>query len=210
MEPSSEATGAAGLRQATTAPRPLSVPGAADERDLVERARRGDHDAFARLVDRRLASTFRTVAAILGDEADVRDASQAIFVRTWRNLPSLRDADRFDAWFGRIVINVCRSSMRARQRRDIREISVGRLPDGGEMLATSSAGPDDATADLDRLERAFDRLPAADRVLLWLHHHEDRSLTEIGDRLGIAPKTVKSRLFSARRALEHALRMEDR
>ena len=72
----------------------------AGEAVLVERARRGDHDAFADLVDRRLAATFRTALAILGNEADARDATQEIFLRTWRNLPELREPDRFGAWFG--------------------------------------------------------------------------------------------------------------
>jgi RNA polymerase sigma-70 factor (ECF subfamily) len=71
-------------------------------------------------------------------------------------------------------------------------------------LATTS------TAQLDRLERALDRLSAADRTVLWLHHYEDLSLVDIGQRLGVAPKTVKSRLFTARRALERALQVEDR
>ena len=61
----------------------------------MERARRGDHDAFAALVDRRLAATFRTAMAILGNEADARDATQEIFLRAWRNLPELREPDRF-------------------------------------------------------------------------------------------------------------------
>ena len=182
----------------------------AGETALVERARRGDRDAFAGLVDGRLAATFRTALAILGDESDARDATQDIFLRVWRNLPELREPDRFGAWFGRIVVNTCRSSIRGRRRRIVREISVGALPGEGDLLESRESPHDDRTADLDILERALNRLPVADRTLLALHHFEHLSLGEIAERLAMPTKTVKSRLFSARRSLERALAVERR
>ena len=177
---------------------------------LVERARRGDREAFADLVDGRLAATFRTAMAILGNESDARDATQEIFLRAWRNLPELREPDRFSAWFGRIVVNTCRTAIRGRRRRIVREISVGALPGEGEQLASRANPHDDRTADLDLVERALDRLSLADRTLLALHHLEHLPLGDIGDRLGVPGKTVKSRLFSARRSLERALEVERR
>ena len=69
---------------------------------------------------------------------------------------------------------------------------------------------EDRTADLDRLERALERISAAERTVLWLHHYEGLSLADIGTRLGVRPGTVKSRLFTARRALERELQVEDR
>ena len=177
---------------------------------LVERARRGDREAFADLVDGRLAATFRTSMAILGNESDARDATQDIFLRVWRSLPELREADRFSAWFGRIVVNTCRTAIRGRRRRIVREISVGALPGEGEQLASRANPYEDRTADLDVLERALDRLSLADRTLLALHHFERLSLGEIGERLGVPGNTVKSRLFTARRSLERALEVERR
>ncbi len=180
------------------------------ETDLVTRARRGDQVAFAALVDGRLGSTFRTALAILGNESDARDATQEIFLRAWRNLPELREPDRFGAWFGRIVVNTCRTAVRGRRRRIVREISVEALPEEGAQLASGSSPHDGRTADLDVLERALDRLSVADRTLLALHHYEHLSLDDIGVRLGVPAKTVKSRLFSARRSLERALEVERR
>jgi len=180
------------------------------EESLVLRARAGDHSAFEALVDTRLEPTFRTALAILGNEADARDATQDIFVRAWRNLPELRDVDRFPAWFGRIVVNTCRSATRQRGRRHIREIQVASLPDGGENLATPGAGHDSETANLDVLERALQRISSSDRTLLALHHHEHLPLEAIGTLLGVPARTVKSRLFSARRSLERALEVEAR
>ncbi|MEO6349840.1 MAG: sigma-70 family RNA polymerase sigma factor [Candidatus Limnocylindrales bacterium] len=182
---------------------------AATERTLVERARRGDHDAFTALVDARLAPTFRTVMAILGNESDARDVTQQVFVRAWTNLPGLKDPDRFAAWFGRILTNTCRSSMRGRRRRLVGEIPVSFLDEGGQLILGTSVGHEDRIAALDTLGRAINRLSVADRTILALHHHDDLSLAEVGEQLGIAPKTVKSRLFTARRALERALSAEE-
>ena len=183
---------------------------ATSESSLVDRARRGDHDAFAEIVALRFPQTFRTVLAILGNEADARDTTQAIFVQAWRSLPQLRDPALFPAWFGRIVVNTARTSMRGRRRRVVREIPVSVLPEEGGAIAAPDAGHEDRTAELDRIGRALDRLPPAERTVLWLHYYEDLPLADIGDRMGVPVGTVKSRLFTARRSLDRALRVEDR
>jgi RNA polymerase sigma-70 factor (ECF subfamily) len=180
------------------------------ETELVRRARRGDHEAFRDLVDAKLSSTFRTAMAILGNEADARDATQVAFVKAWTNLPRLREPDHFGAWFGRIVVNTCRSSMRGRRQRTVREVAVSALADGGETLPARTGWREEHSADLDALERAFGRLTSDERVVLWLHHHEDQSLAEMSDVLAVPVTTVKSRLFTARRALQHALEVETR
>ena len=177
---------------------------------LVQRARAGDHDAFGELVDLRLNATFRSVMAILGNESDARDVTQTIFVQAWTNLPSLREPALFPAWFGRIVVNSARTALRGRRRRSVREIQASGLPDDGAAMAPEQPRYEDRTADLDRLERALERLSAAERTVLWLHHYEGLSLADIGTRLGVRPGTVKSRLFTARRALERELQVEDR
>ena len=148
--------------------------------------------------------------AILGNEADARDATQEAFLRAWRDLPGLRDPDRFDGWFGRILVNACRSAVRGRRRRAVREIPVGAMPDGGEGFDPPAPAQDTRTADADVLDRALDRLSVAQRTLLALHHFDNLPLEAIGLQIGVPAKTVKSRLFSARRALERALEVERR
>lgn len=180
------------------------------ERGLVELARNGDQDAFAALVDGRLPSTFRIVMAILGNESDARDTTQTIFVRAWSGLPGLADPDRFAAWFGRIVVNTCRTSIRTRRRHIVREIPMSGLDDGGESLASRSGDHEADNASADRLERAIQRLTIEERTILALHHLNGLSLAELGEYLGVPSKTVKSRLFTARRALERSLGTEDR
>lgn len=99
----------------------------AREADLVVGARSGDRDACNVLMDERIEPAFRTAMAILGHEADARDAIQEVFVKAWSQLLSLRDVERFDAWFGRILVNTCRSALRRRYRSQVREIPAGAL-----------------------------------------------------------------------------------
>lgn len=182
----------------------------AGEAHLVDRARRGDREAFESLVDIRLGSAFGMAMAILGNEADARDATQDAFVRVWRDLPSLRNADRFDQWFGRILVNTCRTAVRGRGRRWVREVAVTAMPGAGVGF-DPAAEPQDLRSNADEMVgRALDRLTVAERTLLVLHYFEELSLAEIGERTGLPAKTVKSRLFSARRALERVLQAERR
>src|SRR5262245_39699434 len=119
----------------------LGADGAARsmERALVDRARAADHEAFEALVRRRADTAYRTAFAILRNEADARDATQDAFLRAWRELRSLRDPDRFDAWFGRILVNTCRNAMRGRARRVVREIPVDPAEDIGERAHVDPA-----------------------------------------------------------------------
>jgi RNA polymerase sigma-70 factor (ECF subfamily) len=177
---------------------------------VLARAMAGDREAFATLVDEQLEPTFRRALAILGNEADARDATQDIFVRAWRSLGQLRDSNHFEAWFGRIVVNTCRSAARGRQRRGVHEIQVAALPDSGENLPTRGVAHDVQSVAIDATERALDRIAPGERVLLALHYHEHLPLEQIGVLLGLPARTVKSRLFSARRSLARALEVEGR
>ena len=117
--------------------------GRVTESRLVERARAGDHDAFALLVDARVEPTFRTAMAILGNEADARDATQEIFLRAWTHMPELRDPAMFPAWLGRIVVNTCRSAIRGRKRRQVHEIPAGAFLVDGEWIGPAAGTYDD-------------------------------------------------------------------
>jgi RNA polymerase sigma-70 factor, ECF subfamily len=177
------------------------------ERELVEAARRGDRAAYDVLVRRKVESVYRTARAILGNEADAQDATQEAFVAAWRHLPRLRDVDRFEAWFGRIVVNACRQSLR--HRSVVREIAIPDDP-GERHFQGRRATADPGTTVIDALsfDRAFDRLPIDDRAILTLHHADGRGLDEVASILGIPTGTVKSRLLRARRALERSLDRE--
>lgn len=164
----------------------------------VQAAVDGDESAFEALVTDRLPRTYRMALAILGSEADARDAVQEAWVSAWQHLGSLRDPSRFDAWLDQILVNTCRSSLRKRGR--VREIALDESFD----IQAPHPGPDDIT-EREALKRAFDRLSIEQRTLLVLHHLERRPLAAIAEVLGIPEGTAKSRLHTARAALERTL-----
>jgi RNA polymerase sigma-70 factor (ECF subfamily) len=164
---------------------------------LVERARRGDHDAFASLVEQRLERIFRTASAILRNEADARDVTQETLVSAWTNLPRLREASRFDAWLHRALVNRCRDALRRRGR--VREIQI-------ESLDATVGERDRGDADVAAVNAALDRLSVAQREILVLHHLDGLPVADIAHQLGVPVGTAKWRLHAARTALERALR----
>ena len=175
---------------------------------LVERARDGDRHAFDRLVAARLPQTYRLAKAITGHPGDAEDVTQEAFLQAWRNLPRLRDAARFDAWFGRILVNEARMALRRRGR--VMTVSVDAI-DVREDGASSGHVPAaldpsiDAIAHGDALQRAIDRLSVDQRTILALHHLEERPVAEIAAVFGIPVGTAKWRLHEARAALQRAM-----
>lgn len=197
----------AGVSAAPSIRRAIAQPDATPAA-LVELAQAGDRAAFEALVERHLDREYRRARAILGNDADARDATQEAFVHAWRELPRLRQPERFDAWLTSIVVNGCRQSLRGRRRRSVREIAASDLGDGYTTVAAADDPPDDQAASADALARAFEGLSAGERAILVLHHLEHRPLAEISTTLAIPVGTAKSRLSAARRALGRALEVE--
>ena len=171
---------------------------------LVDRARQGDRDAFALLIVPRADRLLRTARAILANEAEAHDAVQNALVSSWVNLPRLRNAERFDAWINRVLRNECHEALRRRRRR--REIDLSDIAGGaGPSVATPDSGVSLETASV---KAAFGRLSVDHRTILLLHHLHGLPLDDVARQLGIPVGTAKSRLHSARRALERALEAE--
>jgi RNA polymerase sigma-70 factor, ECF subfamily len=173
------------------------------DRDLVEAAQRGDQSAFVDLVRLRGDRLFAIAQRILRDVDRAEDALQDALVIAWRDLPSLRDPDRFDAWVHRLLTNVC-ISQAARERRRVTQLRL--------MPQDQAAPPDDllSVADRDQLDRGFRRLTPNERAIIVLHHFVGYPLSEIAEMLGIPPGTVRSRLHHAHRAMRAALEAEAR
>lgn len=184
-----------------------TIPGVDAELLLVERARDGDRHAFDRLVATRLPQTYRLAKAITGDVGDAEDVTQEAFLQAWRNLPRLREPARFDAWFGRILVNEARMALRRRDR--VMTVPVDAIDvhdDSRREYVPSALDPSiDAVADSDALQRAIDRITVEQRTILALHHLEERPVAEIAALLGIPAGTAKWRLHEARAALERAM-----
>ncbi len=178
------------------------------DRALVERAASGDREAYDALLQPRLDALYHTALAILRHEADARDAVQDTCVHAWRHLRSLREPERFDAWAGRILLNACRGRLRSRRRVQVREIEMPAHGTGVEDRPATDPPVAQRVADVDAVRRAFLRLRPEERVLLGLHHAEQRPIEEISRLLGVPIGTVKWRLHAARQALAKALERE--
>jgi RNA polymerase sigma-70 factor (ECF subfamily) len=171
---------------------------AVDQRELVERAGRGDHDAFAVLAGASVARLEAMARLILRDGALAQDAVQDAMIRAWRNLPGLRDPDRFDAWLQRLTVNACLDTARRRRRRPIEvEITDFNPPTSGD-----SAG---LVADRDQLERGFRRLSVDQRAVLVLHYYLGMPVPAVAETIGVPLGTAQSRLHRALEAMRAAL-----
>jgi RNA polymerase sigma-70 factor (ECF subfamily) len=173
------------------------------ELDLVEQARRGDREAFAILARTRGDRLFGIARRILRDVDLAEDAVQQALVIAWRELPRLRDPDRFDAWLQRTLVHACYAEAR-RKRTWTSNIRV--LPIEGP------AGADEVASliDRDEIERGFRRLPPEQRAVLVLHHYLGLELAEIAELLGIPNGTARSRLHYAHRAMRAVLEADAR
>ena len=168
-----------------------------DQRALVERARRGDHDAFARLVDPSLARLDAAARLILRDPELARDAVQDGLIRAWRDLPGLRDPDRFDAWLRRLTVNACLDLARSRRRRPI-EVEITPLD------APTHPDPSGALADRELVDGALQGLDPGHRAVVALHYLLGMPLPEVAASLGIPLGTAKSRLHYAISAMRRS------
>lgn len=165
-----------------------------DQRRLVGQAREGDHDAFAVLLGACVARLDAVARLILRDTELARDAVQEAAIRAWRDLPGLRDPDRFDAWIHRVVVRACLDAARKRRRR-VTEV---------ELLALDGPSTPDVSADVadrDLLDRALRRLEPEARAAIVLHYYAGMSVPDVAACLGIPLGTAKSRLSRALAAL---------
>ena len=171
--------------------------------ELVARAQRGDREAYT-LIAVEIADRFLRVARrILRDVDLAEDATQQAIVETWRNLPRLRDPERFDAWSYRLLVRACYAEAR-NQRRWTPNL---RLLPSDEPVVADGLG---TVVARDQLERAFRRLPVEHRTVIVLRHYLDLPVDRIAAALDIPVGTVHSRLHYAMRGLRAALDAEDR
>jgi len=189
------------VTSATECVAPLPEP-TVTQRDLVERARRGDHDAFAELVGAAITRLDAVARLILRDRELARDAVQEALVRAWRDLPGLRDPDRFDAWLHRLTVHACLDLTRRRRRRvsevELEPILDIGLPDETDLMALR-----------DQLDRALARLEPELRAVVVLRFWLDLPVPEAADALGIPLGTAKSRLHRAISALRQTVDIDE-
>lgn len=174
-----------------------------DQRELVQQAQRGDHDAFAVLARGLIAQLGRAARLILRDPELARDAVQESLIRAWRDLPGLRDPDRFDAWVHRLNVRACiRLASRERRRAVEVELPVTDLGQPGDL--------EHLVATRDSLDRALRRLDPERRALVVLHSYVGMALPEVAAALGMPLGTAKSRLHRSLRDMRLTLESSPR
>ena len=156
--------------------------------DVGRRVSEHDEAEFARLIDGRLERSYRLARLILRNDADAEDAVQDSVVAAWRQWRQLREPARFDAWFGRILLNRCRDRLRRAERTHNVDLSPS--------LAAGSGDFAQADRRMD-MAAAFERLNADQRIAVVLRYWADLTVDDIGQRLGVPPGTIKSRLHHA-------------
>jgi len=170
--------------------------------DLVERARRGDREAFGQLAAGEVDRLHAIARLVLRDQDLAEDAVQEALVRCWRQLPKLRDAERFDGWLYRILMRATADEYGRRRRYEGAVQSI-------RMEPAMSDGAGDL-ANRDELERGFRHLSIGHRAIVVLHHYVGLPLPEVAAVLGIPPGTAKSRHHYAMSALRAALEADAR
>jgi RNA polymerase sigma factor (sigma-70 family) len=165
------------------------------ESELVARARRGDHAAYARLVAEHQDIAFRAAYLVTGGAAEAEDAAQEGFVKAFRALGRFREGAPFRPWLLTIVTNEARNRRRAAGRRENLALRV----EASQPVSTARSAEDEALARLDRDEllRAVERLRPPDREILSYRYLLDLDEAETALALGCARGTVKSRLSRA-------------
>ncbi len=172
---------------------------------VIDRAKRGDKEAFTTLVlhfgDRLYSVAYR----ILRDTGRAEDAVQQAFLTAWQQLRHLRDDDRLEAWLHRLLVNACYAEIRHTRRW---QPALRLVADADKDPRTDDAQLSVALSD--ELERAFRRLSGDQRAVLVMHHYQGMSGEEIGLVLGLSPGTVRSRLHYARQQMRSAIEADAR
>ena len=150
----------------------------------------GDHDAFAELVRAAVPRLDTAARLILRDGELAKDGVQDALIRAWRDLPGLRNPDRFDAWVYRLTVNACLDQARRRRRRP-REVEIV------ELFAPRVPDPAIAVSDRALVDGVLRRLDERGRAIVVLHYLLGLPLTDVAAALGIPVGTVKSRLHRA-------------
>ena len=166
--------------------------------ELVERARNGDREAFAALVQLTSDRMYAIAARILRDADLAEDALQGALIAAWKSLPTLRDPARFEAWLRRLLVNACYAEAKRASKWSANVV----------VLPVDGPASRDTTQDVvirDALDRGFRRLPTEQRAAFVLHHYLGWSVAEIAENLGVPAQTIKSRIRYATSTLRAGL-----
>lgn len=176
------------------------------EQSLIQRAKKGDQDAFAALVDEHQRYVYNLAFRVVKDENEALDLTQETFVRAWTALPNFRGQSQFRTWLYRITTNLCYNRLPG-LRRSLADLGDDVLPDLPETGRMSSNPLREIESNEARayLHHAIDQLDANYKILIVMRYHDELSYEEIASLLNLPLGTVKTGLFRAREKLRLAL-----
>jgi len=174
---------------------------AADEVELIQQARQGDHGAYRVLVERHMRQAYNLAYSFVNDHAGAEDITQDAFVRAFRALPSFRGEAGFGTWLYRIVTNLSLNTLKQRRALTDREVAMESLPSSHDSTE-ESAHREELRA---HLERALHELPTLQRAVVILRHFDGLSTRQVSGILGCSEGTVKTHLFRGLKKLREKL-----
>ena len=175
--------------------------------ELAARAAAGDGSAFHALVERHRAMVYRLAYQFAGNHYDAEDIAQDVFIKVFRSLDRFRYDAQLTSWLYRIVMNACIDHKR-------RHAPAGWAPFTEDAELRMANTPEEGPGPEDQayggqlgevLQTEIARLPAGQRLVFTMRHHEGLKLSEIADALGLAEGTVKRQLHAAVHRLRAAL-----
>ena len=176
------------------------------EASLIQRAKKGDHEAFSSLVNEHQRYVYNLALRVLKDENEALDLAQETFIRAWTALPNFREQARFRTWLYRIVTNLCYNRL-PNLRRSLYELGDDVMEEIPETN-TASANPArrlESKELREYLYGAVDDLDEHYRLLITLRYQDELSYNEIASTLNLPLGTVKTGLFRAKERLRRAL-----
>ena len=173
------------------------------DRDLIQRARRGDAEAFGELVLRYQTSVFNVCYRLLHERLEAEDMTQETFLRARDRLHTFHEERVFGPWIRRVAANVCLNHLEAQKQ--TAELDEERDADESQRPETQV----EVREWSGEIRRALASLPVRYRVVIELRHYQELSYEEIAVELNISLSDVKSHLFRARKILAEKLHAPD-
>jgi len=183
------------------------------EKDLIQKARKGDQDAFGQLVLAHQNKVYTICVHMVSDREEAADLAQEAFLKAWRSLAGFQEESSFATWMYRLTTNVCLDFLRKQTRRQniASAVSLDDEASGWSEPADHSQDPQHHLEREERkqaLARALRELPDHHRQILLMREVSGLSYQEIADALNADLGTIKSRISRAREQLRKILLRE--
>lgn len=171
---------------------------------LIQRAQKGDHEAFAALVDEHQRYVYNLALRVVKDENEALDLAQETFVRAWMALPNFKGQSQFRSWLYRIVTNLCYNRL-PNLRRSLNDLGDDVMEDIPESSFKNPVSEFESNETRRHLLQAIDDLDANYQLLITLRYQHELSYDEIASTLNLPLGTVKTGIFRAKEQLRRSL-----